>query len=95
MFPFEMFPMSRHTEPVWNLVATFDVPEPVVFGIPEVAKNVLRGATGLVVPTPTFPEPATNSAVVPEVVWALNTLPAPNCLTVSAFAEAALPVNRT
>ena len=40
MFPFVMFPMSRHTEPTWNLVATFDVPDPVVSGIPEVAKYV-------------------------------------------------------
>jgi hypothetical protein len=30
--------------------------------------------------------------VDPVVVWALNTLPVPNCLTVSAFAEAALPL---
>jgi hypothetical protein len=33
--------------------------------------------------------------VDPVVVWALNTLPVPNCLTVSAFDETALPVTRT
>ena len=50
---------------------------------------------GLPVPTPTLPAALTKRAVDPVVVWALNTLPPPNCLTVSAFAEAALPVTRT
>ena len=71
---------------------------PYIVPTREVAVTVpttSRGATGLVVPIPTFPLAPTNSTVVPEVVWALNTLPVPNCLTVSAFAEAALPVNRT
>jgi hypothetical protein len=42
---------------------------------------------------PTFPFAPTKSAVDPVVVWALNTLPPPNCLTVSAFAEAAFAVS--
>jgi hypothetical protein len=52
---------------------------------------VTKFLTGFVVPTPTFPIAPTKRAVDPVVVWALNTLPVPNCLTVSAFAEAALP----
>jgi hypothetical protein len=54
-----------------------------------------RAVCGLVVPTPTFPLAPTKRAVDPVVVWALNTLPVPNCLTVSAFDETALPVTRT
>ena len=51
-----------------------------------------RAVAGFVVPTPTFPFAPTKRAVDPVVVWALNTLPPPNCLTVSAFADAALPL---
>jgi hypothetical protein len=54
-----------------------------------------RAVVGLVVPTPTLPAALTNKAVDPVVVWALNTLPVPNCLTVSAFAEATLPLRIT
>jgi hypothetical protein len=54
-----------------------------------------RRAPGFVVPTPTFPFAPTNSAVVPEALLTLKQFPPPNCLTVSAFAETALPVTRT
>jgi hypothetical protein len=52
-------------------------------------------AGALAVPIPTFPFAPTKRAVAPVVVWVLNTLPVPNCLTVSAFADTALPVTRT
>jgi len=55
--------------------------------------NTSRAVCGLAVPTPTLPLAPTNRADPPELVWALNTLPVPNCLTVSAFDETAFAVS--
>jgi hypothetical protein len=62
---------------------------------PHMVPALVSVYPGFVVPTPTFPFAPTKRAVDPVVVWALNTLPVPNCLTVSAFDETALPVTRT
>jgi hypothetical protein len=48
--------MSRTTVLTLTLTATFEVPDPLVLGPPEVPKYVWSGADGLAVPMPTLPE---------------------------------------
>jgi hypothetical protein len=88
--------MSRATVATWNLVVTFEVPEPVVSGRPELAEYVWRGAKGLATPMPTLPDVPLivipSALLYPPAAWTrkspMSFLKVPVCAPPSAERDA-------